>query len=120
MKKNCARTSPRGTVVDGMFSIVERLYGIQVNAREGIPVWHPDVRYYEVHDANGVMLGGFYADWFPRENKRDGAWMDGFITGVDTPRAAGAPRRLCLRQPDAAGRRQAGAADASRSGNHLP
>ena len=68
-----------------MFGIVEKLYGIQVQRREGVPVWHPDVRYYEVHDADGLLLGAFYADWFPRETKRDGAWMDGFITGVDAP-----------------------------------
>lgn len=76
---------PAESVVNGMFSIVQRLYGIQVKPREGVPVWHPDVRYYEVHDHDGLFLGGFYADWFPRETKRDGAWMDGFITGVDTP-----------------------------------
>jgi oligopeptidase A len=76
---------PAQRVVDGMFTIVERLYGIQVKRREGVPVWHPDVRYYEVHDRDGLLLGGFYADWFPRETKRDGAWMEGFITGVETP-----------------------------------
>jgi oligopeptidase A len=72
-------------VVSGMFDIVERLYGIKVKQRDGVPVWHPDVRYYEVHDRDGVLRGAFYADWFPRESKRDGAWMEAFITGVDTP-----------------------------------
>ncbi len=72
---------PAERVVAGMFSIVERLYGIQVKQRDGVPVWHPDVRYYEVHDRDGVLLGAFYADWYPRESKRDGAWMEGFITG---------------------------------------
>jgi len=76
---------PAEPVVDGMFAIVEKLYGINVRARTGVPVWHPDVRYYEVFDHDGLLLGAFYADWFPRETKRDGAWMDGFITGVDTP-----------------------------------
>jgi oligopeptidase A len=76
---------PAQRVVDGMFAIVEKLYGIQVWPRAGVPVWHPDVRYYEVRDGDGLLLGAFYADWFPRETKRDGAWMDGFITGVDTP-----------------------------------
>jgi oligopeptidase A len=76
---------PAERVVDGMFAIVEKLYGILVRSREGVPVWHPDVRYYEVHDSDGLLLGAFYADWFPRESKRDGAWMDGFITGVDSP-----------------------------------
>ena len=72
---------PAKRVVEGMFAIVERLYGISVQRREGVPLWHPDVRYYEVHDRDGVMLGAFYADWYPRESKRDGAWMEGFITG---------------------------------------
>ncbi len=76
---------PAERVVEGMFQIVERLYGIQVKRREGVPVWHPDVRYYEVHDRDGLLLGAFYADWYPRESKRDGAWMEGFITGVDAP-----------------------------------
>jgi oligopeptidase A len=76
---------PAENVVNGMFSIVEKLYGISVRPVRGTPVWHPDVRYYQVHDSDGSLLGAFYADWFPRETKRDGAWMDGFITGVDTP-----------------------------------
>jgi len=80
---------PAERVVDGMFAIVEKLYGVQVRPRAGVPVWHPDVRYYEVRegsaDDSGLLLGAFYADWFPRETKRDGAWMDGFITGVDAP-----------------------------------
>jgi oligopeptidase A len=76
---------PAERVVEGMFQIVERLYGIQVKRREGVPIWHPDVRYYEVHDRDGLLIGAFYADWYPRESKRDGAWMEGFITGVDAP-----------------------------------
>lgn len=76
---------PAERVVSGMFSIVERLYGIKVMQRDGVPVWHPDVRYYEVHDRDGMLLGAFYADWYPRESKRDGAWMEGFITGIDAP-----------------------------------
>jgi oligopeptidase A len=72
---------PAERVVEGMFAIVERLYGIQVTRRTGVPVWHPDVRYYEVHDRDGALMGAFYADWFPRESKRDGAWMEAFITG---------------------------------------
>ena len=76
---------PAERVVEGMFDIVEKLYGIQVRSRADVPVWHPDVRYYEVYDSDSLLLGAFYADWFPRETKRDGAWMDGFITGVDTP-----------------------------------
>ena len=72
-------------VVAGMFEIFERLYGIRVEERAGVPVWHPDVKYYWIHDEGGQFLGGFYADWYPREDKRGGAWMDAFITGVDAP-----------------------------------
>jgi oligopeptidase A len=75
---------PAERVVEGMFAIVERLYGIKVKPQSGVPVWHPDVRYYEVHDRDGVLLGAFYADWYPRESKRDGAWMEAFITGSFT------------------------------------
>jgi oligopeptidase A len=78
---------PLESVVSGMFAIVSRLYGIRVVERHSIPVWDPAVKYYEIHDESDLsdsgLLGAFYADWFPRENKRGGAWMDAFITGVD-------------------------------------
>jgi oligopeptidase A len=75
---------PLQRVVSGMFEIVQRLYGIRVVEKTGVPVWDSDVKYYEIHDEKspGVsLLGAFYADWFPRENKRSGAWMDVLITG---------------------------------------
>ena len=72
-------------VVAGMFEIVERLYGIQVVEKPGAAVWHQDVKYYQIREETGLFLGGFYADWYPREDKRGGAWMDAFITGVDAP-----------------------------------
>jgi len=72
-------------VVSGMFQIVERLYGIAVKEKPGVAVWHPDVKYYQIEDEAGQFLGGFYADWYPREDKRGGAWMDAFITGVALP-----------------------------------
>ena len=50
-----------------------------------MPVWDPEVRYYDIHDDDGEFLGGFYADWYPRENKRGGAWMDALITGGPAP-----------------------------------
>ena len=72
-------------VVKGMFDIVERLYGIEVKQKTGVPVWHADVKYYQIQDETGQFMGGFYTDWFPREEKRGGAWMDAFITGVAEP-----------------------------------
>jgi oligopeptidase A len=66
-----------------MFSIFGRLFGIVVRPEPGVPVWDPKVSYYSIHDeADGTLLGSFYADWFPRENKRGGAWMDAFLTGL--------------------------------------
>lgn len=72
---------PLERVVDGMFEIVRRLFGISVVEKKGAPVWDPQVRFYEIIDSNATLLGAFYADWYPRENKRPGAWMDAFITG---------------------------------------
>jgi oligopeptidase A len=72
---------PLDSVVNGMFEIVHRLYGIRVEEKQGAPVWDSHVKYYQILD-QGKLLGAFYADWYPRENKRGGAWMDNFITGV--------------------------------------
>jgi len=76
---------PMERVVAGLFDLVNRLYGIHVVEQPGVPAWDPQVRYCEVRDENGVSLGGFYADWYPRENKRGGAWMDALITGGPSP-----------------------------------
>jgi oligopeptidase A len=76
---------PLERVVDGLFATVERLYGIRVAEQPGVPVWDAQVRYYAVHDRDGSFIGGFYADWYPRENKRGGAWMDALITGYPAP-----------------------------------
>ncbi|MBZ5594648.1 MAG: M3 family metallopeptidase [Acidobacteriia bacterium] len=73
---------PLERVVDGMFETVQRLYGIRVTERPGAPVWHPDVKVYGIYDRDATLLGAFYADWYPRETKRGGAWMDAFITGL--------------------------------------
>jgi oligopeptidase A len=77
---------PLDRVVNGMFEIVHRLYGIRVMEKTGVPAWDPQVKYYEIYDdghsSGSRLVGAFYADWFPRENKRGGAWMDAFITGA--------------------------------------
>src|SRR5579862_1744950 len=72
---------PLERVVAGLFDLASRLYGIRVDERAGVPAWDPEARYYEVHDQDGTFLGGFYVDWYPRDNKRGGAWMDALITG---------------------------------------
>ena len=67
---------PAPKILQGLFSIVNRLYGIQIVEREA-PVWHPDARYFELED-QGQVLGGFYFDLYARSGKRGGAWMSGF------------------------------------------
>ncbi len=69
-------------VTSGMFDIFGRLFGIRVEEEKNVPAWDPAVRSYGVYDANSNQhLGSFYTDWYPRENKRGGAWMDALITG---------------------------------------
>ncbi len=72
---------PIDRVLNGMFDLAGRLFGISVGEIHGVPVWHDGVKVYAVRDEGGRLLGSFYADWFPRDNKRGGAWMDAFITG---------------------------------------
>ena len=73
---------PYEEVKKGLFEVAKRLFGVDVRPVEGgAPVWHPDVQYYGVFDEDGSQLGAFYADYFPREDKRGGAWMDSFLTG---------------------------------------
>jgi oligopeptidase A len=72
---------PLDHVVEGLFELVGRLFGATVAEAPGVPVWHEDVKHYEIRDGDGTVLGTFFADWFPRETKRGGAWMDAFVTG---------------------------------------
>jgi peptidyl-dipeptidase Dcp len=65
---------------DGVFYSATQLYGITFTERNDIPVYHPDVRVFEVSDADGSPLTLFYCDYFARENKIGGAWMDNFVT----------------------------------------
>lgn len=71
---------PLEQVISGLRRLIERLFGVRIEEAEA-PLWHPETGYYEIRDEDGTLLGAFYADWHPRENKRDGAWMDAFITG---------------------------------------
>ncbi|MDR2512447.1 MAG: M3 family metallopeptidase [Puniceicoccales bacterium] len=98
---------PIGGVIDGMFALFGKLFGIRITQRdithtdptthvtttrhataaqrsdnEPVEVWHPEVNFYEVHDtAKGHHLGSFYTDWHPRATKRGGAWMNFLHTG---------------------------------------
>lgn len=100
---------PVDGVIAGMFGLFGKLFGIEVFARDTlyidpdtgirtevraaeprrdalppVGVWHPEVRFYEIYDG-ARHLGSFYTDWFPRESKRGGAWMNFFRTGGPRP-----------------------------------
>ncbi|WP_410473757.1 oligopeptidase A [Guyparkeria sp. TX1] len=70
---------PAGRVVEGLFTVVGRLFGIQVRERDDVPTWHPDVRFFEIEDREGKPRGRFYLDLYARAHKRGGAWMAGAI-----------------------------------------
>ena len=65
-------------VIKGVFGLANRLYGITFKENKDIPVYHPDVKAYEVFDKDGSYLAVFYADFFPRKGKQGGAWMTEF------------------------------------------
>ena len=64
--------------IDAVLGLATRLYGITFKELDNVPVYHPDVKVYEVNDADGRHLALFYADFFPRASKRGGAWMTEF------------------------------------------
>ncbi len=94
-------------VMTGLFAVVERLFGLQITARDDVATWHSDVGFYEIRDQQGDLRGQFYTDLYARSHKRGGAWMatcrgrlqrgDGlqtpvaFLTCNFTPPVAGAP-----------------------------
>ena len=80
---------PMDRVIAGMFELAGRVFGLRVIERiaDDVETWHAEVKFYDVRDARGRHVGSFYADWYPRESKRGGAWMNYLITGG--PRADG-------------------------------
>ena len=64
--------------IDAVFSLANRLYGLEFNELDNVPAYHEDVKVYEVKDADGRHMALFYADFFPRASKRGGAWMTEF------------------------------------------
>ena len=68
-------------VIEGMFELARRLYGLRIEPAPGVPVWHDSVQAYRALDEDGTELGAFYVDAYPRPTKRDGAWMNGLVTG---------------------------------------
>ena len=70
---------PEQQVLEGMFRVVETLYGLQIAADEA-PAWHEDVRFFSIRSRDGTLVGQFYLDLYARPSKRGGAWMDDAIT----------------------------------------
>jgi len=94
---------PVSGVLNGMFYLAERLFDVRIKELpavhrvpgvmsaepiEGnaVEVWHPEVKFFEMRNAEGVHVGSFYADWHPRDSKRSGAWMN-YLKGGRTPTA---------------------------------
>ena len=67
---------PKGRVVNGLFEVVHKLYGLNIKERSNVDTWHEDVNFYDVFDSTGELRGSFYLDLYARAKKRGGAWMD--------------------------------------------
>lgn len=67
---------PAPQVLSGMFAVAERLYGVKISERAHFDTYHPDVRFYDIFNADGSRRGGFFVDLYARPKKRGGAWMD--------------------------------------------
>jgi oligopeptidase A len=67
---------PKGRVVNGLFEVVHKLFGLNIKERANVDVWHEDVTFYDVFCSNGELRGSFYLDLYARAKKRGGAWMD--------------------------------------------
>jgi oligopeptidase A len=70
-------------VLAGLFAVAERLFGVKIVERSGVPVWHEDARFFEIRDGGGKILAGFYLDACARPKKRAGAWMDDCVGRKD-------------------------------------
>ena len=67
---------PISRVLLGLFAVVEKLYGLNITEITDFDTWHADVRFFQIHDENGLLRGQFYIDLYARAKKRGGAWMD--------------------------------------------
>jgi oligopeptidase A len=81
---------PLERAMEGLFETARRLYGVRIEPNPKLSTWHADVGGFDVMDEDGTFLASFYTDFFPRDEKRGGAWMNGLVTGV----AAAATRPL--------------------------
>ena len=99
---------PLPKVLSGLFAVTQRLYGIRVRERPDVSVWHPSVRYYDLLDARGGSLAGFYLDPYSRAEKRSGAWMDECVVAKSLPvgQAPCRSRSWCAISPRRSARRR--------------
>ncbi|WP_154115039.1 oligopeptidase A [Vibrio cincinnatiensis] len=67
---------PEAKVVSGLFEVLQRVFGMRVQERDGVDTWHPSVRFFDIFDGQDRLRGSFYLDLYAREHKRGGAWMD--------------------------------------------
>ena len=105
-------------VRQGLFTVCNKLFGINLTPVNNVPVYHPDVEVFEVTDADGSYLGLFYSDYFPRESKRGGAWMSNFREQyVKTNKTSGRIFTMWAISPNPAATLLA--AQPRRSGNHV-
>ena len=104
----CAATFRKRKVLEGLFRVAETLYGVSI--REGkAATWHPDVRFFDVVDASGALIGQFYLDNYARPGKQGGAWQDDAINCAAPARTSSIrspiSRAICRRLPAASPRR---------------
>ncbi|MGA9852457.1 MAG: M3 family metallopeptidase [Gammaproteobacteria bacterium] len=82
---------PVERVRNGLFAVMQKLYGISLVEANGAEVWHPDVKLYEIRDESGALRGRLYMDLFTRTGKRSGAWMDDALSRRRTSRGVQIP-----------------------------
>jgi oligopeptidase A len=82
---------PLPKVLQGLFELVQRLYGVAVRERTNVSVWHPSVRFYDLLDAQGRAVAGFFLDPYSRGEKRSGAWMDECVIAKSLPSGTAIP-----------------------------
>jgi oligopeptidase A len=103
---------PLPQVLGGLFALVQRLFGVTIRPADGsVPVWHPDVRFFRIYNANDEEMAAFYLDAYSRPaEKRGGAWMDGCVGRSRLLATPGTPMRLpvayliCNQTPPVAGK----------------
>ncbi len=82
---------PLPRVLEGLFEVAQRLFGVTIREFTDVPVWHADVRFFRITAADGTPGGSFYLDPYAREHKRSGAWMDECIGHMVLPSGATLP-----------------------------